>query len=41
MDTPPIFSSLILISLSGGGLYLGVTLLERLFMPWAFVGEKV
>jgi NitT/TauT family transport system permease protein len=40
MDTPPIFSSLILISLSGGLLYLFVTLLERLLMPWAFVRER-
>lgn len=41
MDTPPIFSSLILISLSGGLLYLFVALLERLLMPWAFVRERV
>lgn len=41
MDTPPIFSSLILISLFGGGLYVFVTLLERLLMPWAFVKQRV
>jgi NitT/TauT family transport system permease protein len=40
MDTPPIFSSLILISLFGSGLYWVVSFLERLLMPWAFVKEK-
>ena len=41
LDTPPIFAALILISLFGAGLYVIVTLLERLVMPWAFVKERV
>ena len=36
MDTPPIFSALIVISLAGVGLYWIITLVERLVMPWAF-----
>jgi len=40
MDTPPIFSSLILISLFGGGLYLLVSLMEWVCMPWARVRER-
>jgi NitT/TauT family transport system permease protein len=40
MDTPPIFSSLILISLSGGGLYLLVSLLEWACMPWTHLREQ-
>lgn len=34
MDTPPIFSALILVSLLGVGLFGLVTLAERLLMPW-------
>jgi len=34
MNTPPIFSSLILISLAGALLYTIVSLLERFIMPW-------
>ncbi|HOV37273.1 MAG TPA: ABC transporter permease [Spirochaetales bacterium] len=34
MNTPPIFSSLILISLAGALLYTLVALLERIIMPW-------
>ena len=41
LDTPPVFASLIIISLSGAGLYVIVTLFERLLMPWAFVKERV
>jgi NitT/TauT family transport system permease protein len=40
LDTPPIFSSLIMISLSGGGLYLLVSLLEWVCMPWTHVRER-
>lgn len=40
MDTPPIFSSLIVISLSGGGLYLLVSLLEWVSMPWTHAPER-
>jgi NitT/TauT family transport system permease protein len=40
MDTPPIFSSLIMISLSGGGLYLLVSLLEWACMPWTHLREQ-
>ena len=41
MDTPPIFASLIVISLMGAGLYMIITLLERLLMPWEFTRERV
>ena len=41
MDTPPIFSALIVISLSGAALYWIVALFERLLMPWAFKHERV
>ena len=41
MDTPPIFSALIVISLSGAALYWIVALFERLMMPWAFKHERV
>jgi len=41
LDTPPVFAALILISLFGAGLYVIVTLFERLLMPWAFVKERV
>ena len=40
-DTPPIFASLIVISLMGAGLYVLVTVLERALMPWAFVKERL
>ncbi|NMB01461.1 MAG: ABC transporter permease subunit, partial [Firmicutes bacterium] len=40
MSTPPIFSSLIVISLAGAGLYWVVALAERLIMPWAFKKEQ-
>jgi NitT/TauT family transport system permease protein len=40
LDTPPVFASLIIISLSGSGLFLIITLFERLLMPWAFVKER-
>ena len=40
VTTPPIFASLMVISFMGACLYLIVTLLERLFMPWAFVKER-
>ena len=40
MSTPPIFSSLIVISLAGAGLYCVVALAERLIMPWAFKKEQ-
>ncbi len=41
MDTPPIFSALIVISLAGAALYWVVALFERLLMPWAFKDQKV
>ncbi|HSK67833.1 MAG TPA: ABC transporter permease [Candidatus Limnocylindria bacterium] len=41
MDTPPLFASLIMISLLGWGMYLVVSAAERLVMPWAFVDEVV
>ena len=41
MDTPPIFSALIVISLAGAALYWVVALFERLLMPWAFKSQKV
>ncbi len=41
MDTPPIFASLILMSLLGWGMYLVITVLERLLMPWNYVKERV
>ena len=34
MDTPPIFASLIIVSLLGAGLFGVVTLAERILMPW-------
>lgn len=40
MDTPPIFSALIVISLAGAALYWVVSLFERLLMPWAFKSQK-
>lgn len=41
MDTPPMFASLILMSLLGWGMYLLVSVCERLIMPWNFVKERV
>jgi NitT/TauT family transport system permease protein len=41
MDLPPVFASLIVISVSGGVLFLIITVLERLLMPWAFTRERV
>lgn len=41
MDTPPMFAALILMSLLGWGMYLLVSLCERLVMPWNFVKERV
>jgi len=41
LDTPPVFASLIVISLMGAGLFVIITLLERLLMPWAYVKERV
>jgi len=34
MDTPPIFSALIVVSIMGVGLFEAVSLLERILMPW-------
>ena len=41
MDTPPMFASLIMMSMLGWGMYLLVSLSERLLMPWNFVKERV
>jgi NitT/TauT family transport system permease protein len=41
MDTPPIFSSLIVISFAGAILYSVVVLFERLCMPWITVKEEL
>lgn len=41
MDTPPMFASLIMMSLLGWGMYLLVSVCERLVMPWNFVKERV
>jgi ABC-type nitrate/sulfonate/bicarbonate transport system permease component len=41
MDLPPVFASLIIISVSGGVLFLIITVLERLCMPWVFTKERV
>jgi NitT/TauT family transport system permease protein len=41
MDLPPVFASLIIISVSGGVLFLIITVLERMLMPWAFTRERV
>ncbi|MDR2618598.1 MAG: ABC transporter permease [Treponema sp.] len=41
LDTPPVFASLIIISLAGGALFVIITLFERLLMPWAYVKERV
>lgn len=39
MDTPPIFSSLIVISFAGAMMYSAVVLLERICMPWTVAKE--
>jgi len=39
MDTPPLFASLILMSLLGWGMFLVVSAVERLAMPWSFKEE--
>ena len=41
LDTPPIFAAVILVSLMGAGLFVIITLLERLLMPWAYAKERV
>lgn len=41
MDTPPMFASLIMMSLLGWAMYLLVSLCERLLTPWNFVKERV
>ena len=41
MDTPPIFSSLIVISFTGAVMYALVVLVERLCMPWTLLKEQV
>lgn len=41
MDTAPMFASIIMMSVLGWGMYLLVSLLERLCMPWNFVKERV
>lgn len=41
MDTPPMFASIIMMSILGWGMYLLVSLLERVVMPWNFVKERV
>lgn len=41
MDTPPVFSSLIVISLAGAAMYWVIALFERIAMPWAFKKQKV
>ena len=37
MDTPPMFASLIVMSMLAWGMYVLVTILERVCMPWKFV----
>lgn len=41
MDTPPIFSALIVISFAGAIMYSIVVLLERLCMPWSLVKVQI
>jgi len=41
MDTPPMFASIIMMSILGWCMYLAVSLLERIAMPWNFVKERV
>ena len=40
MDTPPMFASLIVMSMLAWGMYLCVTILEKVCMPWKFVRQK-
>ena len=40
MDTPPIFSALMVISVAGGGMYMIVSFIEHLIMPWMLLSEK-
>lgn len=40
MDTPPMFASLIVMSMLAWGMYLLVTILERVTMPWRYVKQK-
>jgi NitT/TauT family transport system permease protein len=40
MDTPPMFASLIMMSLLGWAMYFVVCVLERVCMPWKFVRQK-
>lgn len=40
MDTPPVFASLIVISLLGAILYWIIALFERLLMPWVYKSQK-
>ena len=41
IDTPPMFASLILISILGLSLFGFISILERLVMPWQRVSEIV
>ena len=41
MDTPPMFASIIMMSALGWGMYLVVSLLERIAMPWNYMKERV
>lgn len=41
MDTPPMFASLVLMSLMGWGIYWIINFFERIVMPWNFVKERV
>lgn len=40
MDTPPMFASLIMMSLLGWSMYFLVCVLERICMPWKFIKER-
>lgn len=41
MDTPPMFASLIMMSVLGWAMFLLMSLLERVSMPWNFIKERV
>lgn len=41
MDTPPMFASLIMMSVLGWAMFLLLALLERISMPWNFIKERV
>lgn len=41
MDTPPMFASIIMMSLISWLMFLFVSLMERVLMPWNFVKERV